>query len=173
MCYNNSTEENHQTILTALIKAEMENAMSTTTTTKFTKKMDFTSIVKILESAQENSLVDSATATRLIARMNSEMELLAKKNSAERKPTKTQIANVGLAKQILDLMNLDQIYTATEILKKLDNPDLTLPKVTAVIRPMLTVTAKGEINPNGVIVRFEEKGRTYFRKLDTPEAEED
>ena len=145
--------------------------MSTTTTTKFTKKMDFSSIIEILESAQANSLVDSATATRLIARMNSEIELLAKKNSSERKPTKTQIANVGLAKQILEVMNIGQIYTSTEIMKKLNNPDLTLPKVTAIIRPMLTVTAKGEVNPNGVIERFEEKGRAYFRKLDTAETE--
>ena len=145
--------------------------MATTTTTKFTKKMDFTSIIEILESAQTNSLVDSATATRLIARMNSEIELLAKKNASERKPTKTQIANVGLAKQILEIMNIGQIYTSTEIMKKLNNPDLTLPKVTAVIRPMLTVTAKGAVNPNGVIERFEEKGRAYFRKLDTAEME--
>lgn len=151
--------------------------MSTTTTTKFTKKMDFTSIIEILATAQENSLVDSATATRLINRMESEIALLAKKNSSERKPTKNQTANMELSSKILSMMNVGQIYTATEIQKMLGVEQYTLPKVTALLRPMLTVTAKDEINPNGTIERFMEKGKAYFRKLDLPveddETEED
>jgi hypothetical protein len=146
---------------------------NTTTTTKFTKKVDFTAIIEVINTARENEIVDEATAKRLIDRMNSELALLAKKNSADRKPTKTQMANVGLAKQILDLMELGKPYTSTEILKALNDDSLTLPKVTAIIRPMLTVTAKGEINPNGVIERYEEKGRAYFRKLDTETIEDE
>jgi hypothetical protein len=38
---------------------------------------------------------------------------------------------------------------------------------------MLTVTKDGTVNPNGVIERFEEKGKAYFRKLDLAEEAED
>jgi hypothetical protein len=40
---------------------------------------------------------------------------------------------------------------------------LSSSKVSAVLRPLLTVTAKGEVNENGVIERYEEKGKAYFR----------
>ena len=146
---------------------------NTTTTTKFTKKMDFTAITEVINTALENGIVDEATAKRLVNRMESEIALLAKKNSADRKPTKTQIANVGLAKQILEVMEIGKCYTSTEIMKALNDDSLTLPKVTAIIRPMLTVTAKGVVNPDGVIERYEEKGRAYFRKLDTETLEEE
>jgi hypothetical protein len=141
--------------------------MSTTTTTKFTKKVDFTAIIEILATAQENSLVDSATATRLIDRMNHEIELLAKKNSSERKPTKNQIANQGLATQILDVMEDNTFYTISQILKALDNESLNQSKISAVVRGMLIVTKDGTVNPNGTIERIMEKGVALFRKVET------
>lgn len=146
---------------------------NTTSTTKFTKKMDFTTIIEILNADKSCEVIDSATADRLIARMEHEIELLDKKNSADRKPTKTQVANVELAKNILEVMNCGQIYTVSEILKNLNDSALTQSKISAVIRPMLTVTKDGTVNPNGVIERFEEKGKAYFRKLDLAEEAED
>lgn len=146
---------------------------NTTSTTKFTKKMDFTTIIEILNADKSCEVIDSATADRLIARMEHEIELLDKKNSADRKPTKTQVANVELTKNILEVMNCGQIYTVSEILKNLNDPALTQSKISAVIRPMLTVTKDGTVNPNGVIERFEEKGKAYFRKLDLAEEAED
>ena len=146
---------------------------NTTSTTKFTKKMDFTTIIEILNADKSCEVIDSATADRLIARMEHEIELLDKKNSADRKPTKTQVANVELTKNILEVMNCGQIYTVSEILKNLNDSALTQSKISAVIRPMLTVTKDGTVNPNGVIERFEEKGKAYFRKLDLAEEAED
>lgn len=146
---------------------------NTTSTTKFTKKMDFTAIIEILNADKSCEVIDSETADRLIARMEHEIELLDKKNSADRKPTKTQVANVELAKNILEVMNCGQIYTVSEILKNLNDSALTQSKISAVIRPMLTVTKDGTVNPNGVIERFEEKGKAYFRKLDLAEEAED
>ena len=146
---------------------------NTTSTTKFTKKMDFTTIIEILNADKSCEVIDSAPADRLIARMEHEIELLDKKNSADRKPTKTQVANVELAKNILEVMNCGQIYTVSEILKNLNDSALTQSKISAVIRPMLTVTKDGTVNPNGVIERFEEKGKAYFRKLDLAEEAED
>lgn len=146
---------------------------NTTSTTKFTKKMDFTAIIEILNADKSCEVIDSETADRLIARMEHEIELLDKKNTTDRKPTKVQVANVELAKNILEVMNCGQIYTVSEILKNLNDSALTQSKISAVIRPMLTVTKDGTVNPNGVIERFEEKGKAYFRKLDLAEEAED
>jgi hypothetical protein len=145
---------------------------TTTTTTKFTKKVDFTAIIEILATAQENSLVDSATATRLIDRMNHEIELLAKKNSAERKPTKNQIANSALGEKILSVMEDDTFYTISQILKSLDDETLNQSKISAVVRGMLIVTKDGTVNPNGTIERVMEKGVALFRKVAIVEDED-
>ena len=135
-----------------------------TTTTKLTKTMHYDMLLAIEEVNSNPILVDF---------INHEKELIAKKNTTNRKPTKTQVANVELAKNILEVMNCGQIYTVSEILKNLNDSTLTQSKISAVIRPMLTVTKDGTVNPNGVIERFEEKGKAYFRKLDLVEEAED
>lgn len=140
------------------------------TSTKFTKKMDFTAIIEILTADKSCEVIDSATADRLIARMKHEIELLDKKNSADRKPTKNQQANEVLADLILDTMELGKLYTISELIKLLPNQEngepYTQSKISAIVRSMVTVTAKGVVNPDGVIERTEEKGKAYFRKLD-------
>ena len=135
-----------------------------TTTTKLTKTMKYDMLLAI-EEVNSNPI--------LVEFINHEKELIAKKNTTDRKPTKVQVANVELAKNILEVMNCGQIYTVSEILKNLNDSTLTQAKISAVIRPMLTVTKDGTINPNGVIERFEEKGKAYFRKLDLAEEAED
>ena len=143
---------------------------NTTSTTKFTKKMDFTAIIEILNTDKSCEVIDSATADRLIARMEHEIELLDKKNSADRKPTKNQQANEVLADLILDTMEFGKLYTISELIKLLPNQEngepYTQSKISAIVRSMVTVTAKGVENPDGVIERTEEKGKAYFRKLD-------
>lgn len=145
---------------------------NTTTTTKFTKKMDFTAIIEILKADKSCEVIDSATADRLIARMEHEIELLAKKNASDRKPTKNQIANTALGQKILDVMAENTVYTVSQILKALDDETLNQSKVSAVMRGMLIVTANGVENPNGTIERIVEKGTAYFRKIDLAESEE-
>lgn len=135
-----------------------------TTTTKLTKTMKYDMLLAI-EEVNSNPI--------LVEFINHEKELIAKKNTTDRKPTKVQVANVELAKNILEVMNCGQIYTVSEILKNLNDSTLTQSKISAVIRPMLTVTKDGTVNPNGVIERFEEKGKAYFRKLDLAEEAED
>ena len=137
---------------------------TTTTTTKLTKAQKFDMLLAI-EEVKTNPI--------LVEFINHEKELIAKKNAADRKPTKTQVANDELRKQILDFMEIGKAYTASEIQKALGVEKYTLPKVTAVLRPMLTVTAKEEVNPDGVIERFMEKGVAYFRKLDIETAEDE
>ena len=142
-------------------------------TTKMTHRDYFNRLSAIVALSAENGLVSATESADLTAFINGRIEAIVKKNGAERKPTKTQTANVELSSKILSMMNVGQIYTATEIQKMLGVEQYTLPKVTALLRPMLTVTAKDEINPNGTIERFMEKGKAYFRKLDLPTDDEE
>lgn len=131
--------------------------MTNTTTTKLTKAQKFEMLLAI-PAVSENSI--------LVEFINHEMELLAKKNASDRKPTKNQIANTALGQKILNSMELDTLYTISQILKNLDDEALNQSKVSAVVRGMLIKTANGVENPNGTIERIMEKGTAYFRKLD-------
>lgn len=143
------------------------------TNTKPTLRDHYNELSALVSLALESGIITSEKADEHISFINGRMEQLAKKNATDRKPTKTQVANVELAKNILEVMNCGQIYTVSEILKNLNDSTLTQSKISAVIRPMLTVTKDGTVNPNGVIERFEEKGKAYFRKLDLVEETED
>jgi hypothetical protein len=143
------------------------------TNTKPTLRDHYNELSALVSLALESGIITSEKADEHISFINGRMEQLAKKNTTDRKPTKTQVANVELAKNILEVMNCGQIYTVSEILKNLNDSALTQSKISAVIRPMLTVTKDGTVNPNGVIERFEEKGKAYFRKLDLAEEAED
>lgn len=92
-----------------------------------------------------------------IAFINHELELLAKKNSYKStKPTKTQIANEGLKAEIVEILTAEpnRLFTASEVLKALDNAELSGSKVTS----MLT-----QLKNDGVIVRTEDKRKAYFQ----------
>ena len=100
---------------------------------------------------------------RILAHTNDDLEkqfikgeiaLLEKKNSAEKKPTKTQVENAGIKEAILDYMVEGTRYTVTEIIKGCDEcHDLTNQKVSAILRQM--------VNEN-VIIKVEDKRKSYF-----------
>lgn len=127
----------------------------TNTTTKLTKRDHFNALLSITEVAENPTLV---------AFINHELELLDKKNAADRKPTAVQIANEGLREAILDFMEEGKGYTVSDLIKQVPAcADLSQSKVSAILRPLLLVTAKGEQNPDGVLERYEEKGKAYFK----------
>lgn len=85
-----------------------------------------------------------------------ELELLAKKNSSEKKPTATQTANEGLKTAIYDGMQENRLYTITELIKEIPEcAELTNQKVSAVIRQMVP----------DLVERIEDKRKTLFRKV--------
>lgn len=128
---------------------------TTNKSNKTTKRDHFNALLSISEVA-ENPV--------LVAFINHELELLAKKNASERKPTAVQVANDGLRDVILDFMEEGKGYTVSDLIKQVPEcADLSQSKVSAILRPMLLVTAKGETNPDGVLERYEEKGKAYFR----------
>jgi hypothetical protein len=85
-----------------------------------------------------------------------ELELLAKKNSAEKKPTAVQVANEGLKKAILDFMVEGQKYTITDLMKSVPElADLSNQRVSALVR---------QLKDSGSVIRTEEKRKAYFHK---------
>ena len=125
------------------------------TNTKLTKRDHFNTLLSITKVA-ENPV--------LVAFIEHELELLDKKNAADRKPTAVQVANEGLRDAILDFMEEGKGYTVSDLIKQVPAcADLSQSKVSAILRPLLLVTAKGEANPDGVLERYEEKGKAYFK----------
>lgn len=112
---------------------------------KMTKKDYFTAIMeKYPLSADEKAFVEH------------ELELLAKKNSSEKKPSKTQQANSALQEELLEQMEENRLYSITEMIKELPAcADLTNQKVSALVRAL---------TPDR-IERIEDKRKAFFRKV--------
>lgn len=86
-----------------------------------------------------------------------ELELLAKKNSAEKKPTAVQVANEGIKDAILEAMEEGKKYTITDLMKEVDAcAELSNQRVSALVRQLVT---------DGSVERTEEKRKAYFSKV--------
>jgi predicted transcriptional regulator len=112
---------------------------------KLTKKDKFTALLSIAEVKSNADLVEF---------INHEIELLDKKNSAEKKPTAQQTANDSIKSAILGNMVEGKKYTITDLIKTVPEcADLTNQRVSALIRQLVD---KGEV------VRTEDKRKAYF-----------
>ena len=81
---------------------------NTTSTKKITKRDRYNELLAI-EAVKNNP--------DLVAFINNELNLLAKKNSADKKQTATQLANEELKTAILAYMKPDEKYTVTDFIK--------------------------------------------------------
>lgn len=89
-----------------------------------------------------------------VAFINHELELLDKKNSADKKPTAQQTANDAIKVAILDNMVAGKMYTITDIIKSVPEcADLTNQRVSALVR---------QLRDEGMVVRTEDKRKAYF-----------
>ena len=87
--------------------------------------------------------------------INHEIELLTKKNSGDKKPTATQIANEALKVAIAEGMEANRLYTVTEVIKEVPAcAGLTNQKVSPLMNQMVL---------SGLLTKTEEKRRSYFQ----------
>ena len=116
-----------------------------TTNKKITKRERFNSLLSLSE-VQANA--------DLVAFIEHELELLAKKNASDKKPTATQIANNGIKETILDTLADNKVMTITEMQKaNADLADLSNQKISALVRQLIA---------EGLVKKEEIKRKAYF-----------
>lgn len=109
-------------------------------------KMDKFTMLADLPAVKENPVLSEFVAH--------EMELLEKKNVGEKKPTAQQTANAGIQTAILENMEVNRLYTITEIIKSVPEcADLTNQRVSALVRQLVDA---------GKVIRTEDKRKAYF-----------
>ena len=119
------------------------------TVKKMTKRDYFTTLLTLSEVKSNPALVEF---------IEHELELLAKKNSAEKKPTAQQVANANVAEAIVTHLQAEptRLFTITEIIKECPAcADLTNQRVSAIMRGMIGTSVE----------RVEEKRKAYFRAI--------
>ena len=116
------------------------------TNKKMTKRDYFTAIMeKYPLTAEEKAFVEH------------ELELLAKKNSSEKKPTAQQVANEGLKSVILNVLTENGgLMTITDIQKSCaELADLSNQRISAIVRQMVGISVE----------RVEDKRKAYFKAM--------
>ena len=127
----------------------------TTTNTKaprITKSMKFDAIRAALTG---EALPHGLTTADLLSFVEAEQALLVKKNTAEKKPTKTQVENEGYKSMIVDFLSLaSEGMTCTDIQKGIPAfAEFNNQKVAALLRPLVS---------SGTVVKTVVKGRAMF-----------
>lgn len=125
----------------------MSNTTTTTATAKkITKREKFEMLMTIAE-VKANPIL-----SEFIER---ELELLAKKNSAEKKPTAQQAENEAIKETILE--NLTSCMTISEMQKSIpDLAEYSNQKISALMRQLIL---------EGLVKKVEDKRKSYFSKV--------
>lgn len=128
--------------------------MATTTVKapRITKSMKFDAIRAALTG---EALPHGLTTADLLSFVEAEQALLVKKNTAEKKPTKTQVENEGYKSMIVDFLSLaSEGMTCTDIQKGIPAfAEFNNQKVAALLRPLVS---------SGTVVKTVVKGRAMF-----------
>lgn len=121
--------------------------MTNTSNRKPTKRDNFNALLAIPAVAAN---------AELVAFINHEVELLDKKNAAERKPTPKQTENAGFKADILDWMTAGEQYLSADIAKGVPSiveAGISGNRVTAMLTQLVN---------DGAIVRTVDKRKSYY-----------
>ena len=116
---------------------------------KITKREKF-EMLKAIAEVQKNPM--------LMEFIDHELELLAKKNSSEKKPTAQQVANEGIKQTILNVLAENGgLMTITDIQKaSADLSDLSNQKLSALVR---------QLKDAELVEKVEDKRKAYFKAV--------
>lgn len=119
------------------------------TNKKVTKREKF-EMLKALSEVQANPM--------LMEFIDHELELLEKKNSADKKPTAQQVANEGLKQTIMDVLTENGgLMTVTDVQKSCDGlAELSNQRISALLR---------QLKDDGKVERVEDKRKAYFKAV--------
>ncbi len=125
--------------------------MATTTSSvrKPTKKQMFTDLLAMPGLSEEQK-----------AFIRHEIELLEKKNSGEKKPTATQVANEALKVAIVEAVEPNRLYTVTEMIKE-------IPALAGLTNQKVSPLAN-QLVEEGKLTKTVEKRRSYFSLPSAP-----
>lgn len=126
---------------------------TTEKTPKLTKAMKFADAIALLNGDTPSN---GCSVDVVIEALNHEIELLAKKNTSDRKPTAAQQANEGIKAVIVDYLNANPnlMATATDLMKNVPElKELSNQKITSLLT---------QLHDGGKIVRTYEKRKAYF-----------
>ena len=116
-------------------------------TKKMTKRDYYNALLNIAEVKANGEMVKF---------IEHELELLAKKNSSEKKPTAVQVANEGIKSVIVEtLAENGKMMTISEMQKvSAELGELSNQRISALIRQLIN---------DGKVIRVEEKRKAYFK----------
>ncbi len=121
---------------------------NTTSTRKPTKRDNFTALLKLSEVQADAKLVEF---------INHEIDLLDRKNTVDKKPTKTQQENEVVKSIVLSSMEDNRLYSISEMLKEFPAcADMSNQKLSSLVRQMVL---------DKQVERVEEKRKAFFRKV--------
>lgn len=121
--------------------------MTNTSNRKPTKRDRFNALLAIPAVAEDAELVEF---------INHEIELLDKKNTAERKPTAKQVENAGFKADILAWMEPDTKYLSADVAKGVPSiiaAGISVNRVTAMLTQLMN---------DGAVIRTEDKRKSYY-----------
>ena len=119
------------------------------TNKKVTKREKF-EMLKAMAEVKANPM--------LMEFIDHELELLAKKNASEKKPTAQQVANEGLKQTIVDaLIENGGLMTVTDVQKSCEElSELSNQRISALLR---------QLKDDGKVERVEDKRKAYFKAV--------
>ena len=123
------------------------DTMTNTSNRKPTKRDRFNALLAIPAVAKDAELIEF---------INHEIELLDKKNTAERKPTAKQVENAGFKADILAWMEPDTKYLSADVAKGVPSiiaAGISVNRVTAMLTQLVN---------DGAVIRTEDKRKSYY-----------
>ena len=123
------------------------DTMTNTSNRKPTKRDRFNALLAIPAVAKDAELIEF---------INHEIELLDKKNTAERKPTAKQVENAGFKTDILAWMEPDTKYLSADVAKGV--PSI----IAAGISPNRVTAMLTQLVNDGSVIRTEDKRKSYY-----------
>jgi hypothetical protein len=146
--------------LTNAFQCAIINTSKTGSSLKNRKELIIMANSQKLTKAQKYGMLKDLAEVKanpvLVEFIDHELELLAKKNSSEKKPTAQQTANEGIKAEILAGMEVGKRYTITDLIKEIPAcAELTNQRVSSLVRQMMPTS----------IERVEDKRKAYFVKV--------